>query len=1053
PLRQELASNHRPNSANFDSPGLTDNNLGLSKNLLPSISTAQRNSMYAGSPLNISTLAGGGRGDAAGHMPSQYTSPSRTSAAHLDFIRNRARTLPNLDDIIPKKPCVDCSKELRFEEQRQFASKPGLVYCSDCYNKCYSKGLCAACKKIVLTHGRPWVQRGDKVWHKLCLRCHICDTLILDPQVEITGTNPTCEDCRKVGGGGGGGGSSSNNNSRSSKIPQSFSSQSSSLLSPSSVQNSQAGLNDRGRPPLLLSKITNETTRPDSLSSIKRDLNEFLPSTTARPLTSAVTTTTTTAAAAAIITTTSTTNPSTVVTSHHYRPQSFVERPRASRFIPTSSLLAKDHGLPTIDIASSPSIASTRGDMSIRLKPSSTTTTALTATTPSPSGPHIDSADPSSSCTEQPREYSKPGLASWDSRRNNIIPTPPNNDGTDLPKASPTYSRPPVSQASTAVATTTAAITAITTTSAATIKPITPETTSTTRNATPVLDTILRYNSNSALDTSTSTRASTATAGPLMPTVSSTSTTTKVTLAALASSDKDSSGPLPLPPSLDPDSIESVEKSERMVGPNHNAVAGGAGSGGGDTNASDGHALLLPTSPAKSSRTESRRQIRSRASTVLDKDEYAERVRIPPPIDQVLPPSSSSSSRSVAGNPSPIPRSLADYVLPADRIPAPGPLDCRSLVVENKDRNKLQDRVYRQLSSIFEVNGSSSSIARNSSSAVVAAMQKDGRNMPELQDMIRTHVQPAPDKPTVPRLDTHSEMLRSRPRPVNRRPPTNAQAAIPGANNNSSNSSGGGKNNNSNGSGGATSHKPLPSRPRSRPAGPSPMPPPRSKPRTPASPALPNQCSKCQKPVGETWFRLSDGRQIHPECFKCHACQTAIEDGVYVLEDDREYHPHCVPPSPPIVSVSSNAAASLQDDGGTTGSNSGGGQAGSRPSLFAPPPPEEYCDRCSQVLNGPRFLLSNHKKYHPECFSCAGCGEQFAEGSYVCFEGHEYHRRCVPQSARDTDSPALMCEKCDKEIGGVFVKHAGRSFHPRCFSCVDCDKVITPKMPFGELDD
>ncbi|KAJ1813340.1 hypothetical protein LPJ56_005197, partial [Coemansia sp. RSA 2599] len=108
-------------------------------------------------------------------------------------IRSRSATLPDLH-VGESRPCTTCGIMLRSEEQRQFASKQGIVYCTDCYHSSYSRGHCAGCKKIVLTHGRPWVQYGDKVWHKLCIKCRTCSKLLMTPLVDLEGM-PTCEPC------------------------------------------------------------------------------------------------------------------------------------------------------------------------------------------------------------------------------------------------------------------------------------------------------------------------------------------------------------------------------------------------------------------------------------------------------------------------------------------------------------------------------------------------------------------------------------------------------------------------------------------------------------------------------------------------------------------------------------------------------------------------------------------------------------------------------------------------------------------------------------------
>ncbi|KAJ2814267.1 hypothetical protein GGI24_006448, partial [Coemansia furcata] len=105
--------------------------------------------------------------------------------------RSRSATLP---EQAGTRACTTCGRGLRVEEQRQFATQPGVVYCTACYHSSYSRGACAGCGKVVLTHGRPWAQYGDRVWHKLCIRCRACSRLLVAPLVADDG-EPCCEPC------------------------------------------------------------------------------------------------------------------------------------------------------------------------------------------------------------------------------------------------------------------------------------------------------------------------------------------------------------------------------------------------------------------------------------------------------------------------------------------------------------------------------------------------------------------------------------------------------------------------------------------------------------------------------------------------------------------------------------------------------------------------------------------------------------------------------------------------------------------------------------------
>ncbi|KAJ2753586.1 hypothetical protein IWQ56_006596, partial [Coemansia nantahalensis] len=187
----------------------------------------------------------------------------------------------------------------------------------------------------------------------------------------------------------------------------------------------------------------------------------------------------------------------------------------------------------------------------------------------------------------------------------------------------------------------------------------------------------------------------------------------------------------------------------------------------------------------------------------------------------------------------------------------------------------------------------------------------DRKQLPGLQDLIRTHHREPPTEPTVPVLHKHNNALKSRPRNSNRRPPQQQQPPP------------------------QQQQQPVPA------AGTVP-----DDGDAPEQSLAPNQCARCTRPIEETWLRLSDGRQVHEECFTCQQCDGLIADGVYVVEGNQEFHPQCAPPSPPVVSVSpvpSQLSRAAKPKG---------------------PRHEERCSRCGETLAGPRFQLTNGKQYH-----------------------------------------------------------------------------------------
>ncbi|KAJ1768625.1 hypothetical protein IW138_003383 [Coemansia sp. RSA 986] len=717
---------------------------------------------------------------------SARTSSPLMSAAAQDMHRSRSATLPET------RVCTTCAKQLRAEEQRQFASKPGIVYCADCYHSSYSRGHCAGCSKIVLTHGRPWVQHGDRVWHKLCIKCRSCNKLLITPLIDLAGL-PTCEPCFVR---------------------------------------------------------THPGERP-----------RFMPKDEppAHPLSSA----------------------------------SHLRRPR--------------HVSSASDAASSP--------LSIYADYPGHTPSSRTSHRSHTNGAMLAASIPTPALTEDGRS--------------------PSRDVGGTPDS--------------AVA--------------------------------------LMSNKLGALSINTG----------LAPDVDLVRIMSPVEVA-------EKEGLPPPRPIVDPD-LGAISRSESQVSdvrPRHEAPVAAA-------RPPLSPSLKNPNSPT--ARTASPRSVSFRIDEPPISESRISEDNVDDNVDVT-----EQRSVTLAPAPAPVTRTLADYVRSKATTPA-------------KSHTRMPS-----VAETIKKFSTSTTAARdpNTTSTAAAAATLDKSQLPGLDDLLRTHQREPPTEPTIPTIDKHSKVLKSRPRNQKRRRPSQTPAAIQeGVADASSIRSNG------------SCQQPLADNGVSEDM----------------DQFTPNQCARCTDAIDDTWFRLSDGRQVHVECFTCQGCQALIDDGVYVVEDNIEYHPQCVPPAPPIVSVSpvpsSHSSVAMKPRGPRA------------------PRREEACDRCRAPLSGPRFQLTNGKQYHPECFACAGCSQRFDEGSYVCFEGQEFHHQCVEKYAAasssnagnnndghnaaaaanpGSDSEHLVCGQCSRLIEGVFLRHNDAVFHPDCFCCIDCQRAITPGMPFGEID-
>ncbi|KAJ2707218.1 LIM and senescent cell antigen-like-containing domain protein 2 [Coemansia sp. IMI 203386] len=741
-------------------------------------------------------------------------------------IRSRSATLPELHVGEPR-PCTTCGIVLRPEEQRQFASKQGIVYCTDCYHSSYSRGHCAGCNKIVLTHGRPWVQYGDKVWHKLCIKCRTCSKLLMAPLVDLDGM-PTCEPCFM------------RTNPKDAPRPM--------------PSNPPADVPPRSRIDPPIPSAIGGSTRP--VASV--DLNALEQGAKQ--------------AAASI--------PTPVISEYEHINSNY-NSPDLESMSGKFSAMNMDamRIMSPVEVAEKEGLPLPRGIVDPDIGAISRSENQPTAT-----------------------ELRRSSVGQQTAR-------------ADLSRAvgNPTHSR--TASASSAKVD---AIKSMLTQS------VTPLDTSFGSGYRPQLSPSLKkFDSPSSRNSPTRS-------------VSFRFDQTTVHDAVMD------------------DNEEEEEEEEEEYG--------------------DDIDNTQEMSPVPAPRPEPQQYEEEEVVEVQVDDEVVEEPA----------------------------KSLAEYVL------------SKASTAKSKVRlPSVADAIKKFSGNGFGGAPASKNSARNSSTGSTSGPKEsvDKSQIPGIQDLVRTHQRKPPTEPTIPALDKHSRILKSRPRNNNRRGPSQSSAAIQQDVN-------------------ALRREEEYQQQQ------------QSEEEQPQQSLAPNQCARCTNNIEDTWFRLSDGRQVHVECFTCQGCDKLIDDGVYVLENGIEFHPACVPPSPPVVSVSPVPSTSSSN-------NRVRGPRDIRR--------EESCDRCHAVLSGPRFQLTNGKQYHPECFACAGCGQRFDEGSYVCFEGQEYHHHCVEKFANNQQLSAnepdvLICLECDQPIEGVFLRHNDAAFHPNCFCCCDCQRAITPGMPFGEIE-
>lgn len=139
--------------------------------------------------------------------------------------------------------------------------------------------------------------------------------------------------------------------------------------------------------------------------------------------------------------------------------------------------------------------------------------------------------------------------------------------------------------------------------------------------------------------------------------------------------------------------------------------------------------------------------------------------------------------------------------------------------------------------------------------------------------------------------------------------------------------------------------------------------------------------------IGSTW---------HPEHFVCHACSQPFKDGRFVEKDG---HPYC------------------END---------------YYELFG-----HRCIRCENPIKG-NMIKAFGQTYHPEHFTCTGCGVGLAGKSYKEAGGEPYCVKCKQALQVEMAPQAKMCGKCKQPIIGEYVMLKGQYMHPEHFRCAMC---------------
>ncbi|KAI9715370.1 MAG: hypothetical protein M1812_006015 [Candelaria pacifica] len=141
----------------------------------------------------------------------------------------------------------------------------------------------------------------------------------------------------------------------------------------------------------------------------------------------------------------------------------------------------------------------------------------------------------------------------------------------------------------------------------------------------------------------------------------------------------------------------------------------------------------------------------------------------------------------------------------------------------------------------------------------------------------------------------------------------------------------------------------------------------------------------------------------------------AIQDGLIITRASLTRAP---PPSPPVPAVSPVQPPKR----GPTTSRKGN------------------CRGCGEVIVGKSVSSADGRltgRYHKPCFVCMTCKEPFQTADFYVIKNQPYCERHYHQLNN------TVCQTCNRGIEGQYLEtEKKQKFHPRCFSCQDCRKVL-----------
>jgi len=105
-----------------------------------------------------------------------------------------------------------------------------------------------------------------------------------------------------------------------------------------------------------------------------------------------------------------------------------------------------------------------------------------------------------------------------------------------------------------------------------------------------------------------------------------------------------------------------------------------------------------------------------------------------------------------------------------------------------------------------------------------------------------------------------------------------------------------------------------------------------------------------------------------------------------------------------------------------------------------------YCAICNQVVEGEEVgCKAFGNVYHIACFNCVGCSKNLHGVEFYAVDSQPFCESCYLASLE-------KCVACGKVITDRILRASGKPYHPECFTCVTCKKMLDG-CPFAVDDD